>query len=429
MYNAPEPLILLVLTRLGSGGPPIHATLVSREMRRLGYQTDLVAGRCELEDGDMSYLLTPTDAVHWIPEMSRSISLWSDALALWRLFRLMRRLRPLIVHTHTAKAGLLGRIAARLAGVPVVVHTFHGNVLTGYFNAPVSRAVRVLERLLASITDAICVLAPQQANELGQRFRIAPPDKIHVFPLGMDLARFQALDPVGRSGEPLVVGWLGRFAPIKNPSLLEKVIETTLASTGRIRFVIAGDGLDREAVLRAVARFGERRVAWLGWQRDVVPVIAQCHVLIQTSRNEGTPVALIEGMAAGRPFVSTPVGGIVDMVSGAAWQDSDGARWFSNAVLVDPHPGAFAAVLLRLLEDPELLAGMGRQAAEFASRYELRGLLDNLDRLYRDILSRKGKCVPAAQLRESPAHSGTGLPACRSVSPNETGQEACPTLN
>jgi glycosyltransferase involved in cell wall biosynthesis len=396
MFDTREPLILRVLTRLGAGGPPVHALLVSREMRRLGYQTELVTGRCEAEDGDMSYLLTPADTVRWVPEMSRSISLWSDAVALWRLFRLMRRRRPLIVHTHTAKAGLLGRIAAHLAGVPVVVHTFHGNVLSGYFNAPVSRAFQLLERALGWITDAICVLAPQQAAELGERFRIAPPDKIHLVPLGMDLSRLQALDPVRRDGGPLVVGWLGRLAPVKNPSLLAEVIEAALTSTDRIRFVIAGDGLDREAVVRVVSRFGERRVSWLGWQRDVVPVIAQCHLLVQTSRNEGTPVALIEGMAAGRPFVSTPAGGVVDMVAGQERRDAAGARWFSNAVLVDPHPGAFAAVLQRLLEDPGLLCAMGRQAAGFARRYELAGLLDNLDRLYRDILSRKALDASAA---------------------------------
>src|SRR5438045_3812908 len=125
----------------------------------------------------MSYLLRDSDPVHSIPEMSRSVSLWDDFRALIALYRFLRREQPSIVHTHTAKAGVLGRIAARLAGVPVVVHTFHGNVLNHYFSRPVSWAIRLFERALGYLTDGICVLAPQQASELVDR-HIAGRDKI-----------------------------------------------------------------------------------------------------------------------------------------------------------------------------------------------------------------------------------------------------------
>ena len=406
--QAPE--VLRVLTRLGAGGPPIHAVTLTREMSRFGYHTVLATGKCGNEDGDMSYLLRKDDPVCWIPEMSRSVSIWNDLCALWRLFRLMRRTRPAIVHTHTAKAGMLGRLAARLAGVPIVVHTFHGNVLSGYFSPPVNWAIRQVERFLALLSDALCVLSPEQRVEMTERYRIAAPAKVKVVPLGMDLGQFEQLELPSAAGV-LTVGWLGRFVGIKNLPLLVSVIEETLRRSDRIRFVIAGDGPESAGVEAAAARFGDR-VRWLGWQRDIVPVIRQCHVLLQTSHNEGTPVALIQGMAAGRAFLSTPVGGVVDMVAGEAVQVQSGARWFANAVLADPDPTAFARALCRLLEQPGLVDSMGRAARKFATeRYTLPALLENLNRLYLGLLNDKlhgSAATPASTIAAHTYAAATG---------------------
>jgi glycosyltransferase involved in cell wall biosynthesis len=390
-----NPTIVRVLTRLGAGGPPIHAVLLTRELSKFGYSSILVTGSRDQQDGDMSYLLREGDRVHSIPQMSRAVSPWQDLRALIALYRFLRRVRPSIVHTHTAKAGALGRLAAWLAGVPVVVHTFHGNVLDHYFSRPANLAIRMVERALACVTDGICVLAPQQASEIAGR-GVAPRRKIHVIPLGMDLTRFSETASLLnlaratlRQGR-ITVGWMGRFVAIKDIPLLLAVVKATLRSTDKVRFVIAGDGPEAPAVKAVAEEFGPQRCEWLGWREDVDAVLAGCDVLLQTSRNEGTPVALIQGMAAGRPFVSTPAGGVVDMVAGPLRREQDGCRWFDNAILVEPRAAAFAAALRALAEDPDQIAAMGRRAAEFArATYSLPTLLRSLDELYSGLLVRK----------------------------------------
>jgi glycosyltransferase involved in cell wall biosynthesis len=384
-----KPDILRVLTRLGAGGPPIHAILLMRQMERYGYSTMLVAGRCDRADGDMSYLLGPDDSVCWIDEMSRAVSPWQDLCALVRLVRLMRRNRPSIVHTHTAKAGVLGRIAAKLTGVPVVVHTFHGHVLSHYFSPPVNWAIQMVERGLARWTDAICVLSQQQADAIADGYRIAPREKIRVVPLGMELSATVAL-PRAEDGQGLVAGWLGRLVDIKDIPLLIEVMRETARRGANVRFVIAGDGPMRALVEAAAAELGADRCQYLGWQRDISSVLGLCHLLIQTSRNEGTPVALIQGMAAGRPFVSTPAGGVVDMVSGPMTREADGCRWFPNAVLAPADPGAFASTLCALAANQEAIHEMGDEAVRFATAsYGETRLLESLDRLYTELLEKK----------------------------------------
>jgi glycosyltransferase involved in cell wall biosynthesis len=379
VQNAP-PKLVRIITRLNIGGPAIQAVLLARELP--GYRTTLVSGTCEEADGDMSYLLQPGDPVLWIPEMSRSVNPWRNLRALLRLWRLIRAERPEIVHTHTAMAGCLGRAAAWLAGVPVIVHTFHGNSLTGYFSPAMNRTFLAIERFLAKRTTAICVVSPQQKRELSERFRVAPPEKIHVVPLGLDL---EALLPI-ESPEPagkLKVAWFGRLVEVKNVALLVQVMDSACAAIHNVEFHIAGDGPESDAVRDSVQRW-PGRVFWHGWQRDIVPVLRECHLLIQTSRNEGTPVALIQGMASGRPFLSTAAGGVVDLTDGPLLRQSEGCRWFWNAVLAEADPGSFVAALQDFARRPGQLTAMGRAARVFASdRFSKRNLLNNLDLLYR----------------------------------------------
>jgi len=377
-----------VITRLNIGGPTMHMLLLAREMAALEYRTVLVAGSCEPEDGDMSYLLRAADSVRWVPELSRSVRPWRNLKALWRLWRLLRCERPAIVHTHTAMAGCLGRLAAVLSGVPIVIHTFHGNSLNEYFSRSQAGVFRCVERLLACFTDALCVLSPQQATELSAKFHIAPARKFRIVPLGLDLDDYFALDPPQGSG-PLTVGWFGRMVPVKNIALLAATIENTLQRGQDIQFVIAGDGPDRALLNGPLARYGGR-VEWLGWQRDILPAVARCDVVLQTSRNEGTPVALIQGMAAARPFVSTAVGGVVDMVSGISERSSGGARWYANGVLVESDATALAGALKALAESRLLVSRMGLAGRAFAARqYRKETLVANLDALYRELLWKK----------------------------------------
>jgi glycosyltransferase involved in cell wall biosynthesis len=382
--------IVQVLTRLGAGGPPIQTVMLTREMTRIGNPSTLVTGSLDRQDRDMSYLLRQSDRVHWIPEMSRAVSPWRDLRALISLYRFLRRERPSIVHTHTAKAGVLGRLAAWMAGVPVVVHTFHGNVLSHYFSRPVNWAICQIERALAKLTDGICVLAPQQASELADRRHIVSRDKIHLVPLGMDLAEFSLLGPAPRRGGVITAGWMGRFVPIKDIPLLLAAARETLRRTDRVRFVIAGDGPEAPLVKALADEFGPARFRWLGWREDVAAVLAECDLLIQTSRNEGTPGTLIQGMAARRPFISTPAGGVVDMVAGPLRRQQGGCRWFDNGVLADPTPAAFAAALCEFAANPHEIARMGALGAEFAlENYSLSTMVKSLTALYSALLEQE----------------------------------------
>ncbi len=381
--------VLYIVTRLNIGGPASHTVLLTRQMSRRGYDTMLVSGVCEAAEDDMTYLLEPGERVQWVPEMSRSVSLLRNVQALMRLWRLIRSERPQVVHTHTAMAGCLGRIAARLAGVPVVVHTFHGNSLREYFSPLASAAFLRIERLLGKFTDAICVLSEQQLRELRDGFRVAPGVQFRVVPLGLDLSQFATIPPPSLDSGRLRVGWLGRLVPVKNVPLLLRIVEASLRATENVEFHIAGDGPEQPSVLQMVQRF-RGRVTWHGWQRDIAPMLRTCHVLLQTSHNEGTPVALIQGMAAARPFVSTAAGGVVDMVVGPASDRTVGCNWHLNGVLARPDSDAFAGALLHFCRNPGLITAMGSQARMFAAeRYRQETLLGNLDSLYRDLLKKR----------------------------------------
>ena len=381
--------IVRIVTRLNIGGPAIHTILLSRGMTSAGYQTVLVAGACEPDDGDMSYLVEQHDCIRWVPEMSRSVNPWRNLRALYHLVRLIRSERPLIVHTHTAMAGTLGRLAALICGVPIIVHTFHGNSLRHYFSPLASRFFLYVERALARVSDAICVVAPQQLEELSQHFRIAARDKFRVVPLGLHLEPYLSIREPPASPPPLVVGWFGRLVPVKNVPLLLAVAEEVLRRTDEVVFLVAGDGPERRALQQAADRF-RGRIVWLGWQQDITPLLARCHVLLQTSLNEGTPLALIQGMAAGRPFLSTPVGGVLDMVSGPVLRNGAGCCWFANAVLAEASPEAFAHALIEFSRNPAIIADMGLKAREFAcAHYRQEALVRNLASLYQELISRK----------------------------------------
>lgn len=400
--------IMRVITRLNIGGPALHAILLTRELPALGYHTILVAGDCEDGEGDMSYLLDPADPVHRVADLSRSVSPVRNLRALLRLWRIIRKERPAIVHTHTAMAGCLGRAAAILAGVPVIIHTFHGNSLSQYFPPITSAIFLAIERALALRTDAICVISPQQLNELSSELRIAPRSRFRVVPLGLDLTACLELPPPAPAGT-IRVGWFGRLVDVKNIGLLLETVASVQSSNNRFEFYVAGDGPDRHLIEAALPRFSPQLV-WHGWQRDIMPVLAACDLVVQTSRNEGTPVALIQGMAAGRPFLSTAVGGVVDMTCGDARGLTPGATWFDNAVLVDPHPDAFARALDEFARWPGRIVEMGQSARAFASaRYRKETLISNLDSLYRELLEQKlpdlqaaGQTVSAQSLRTIP---------------------------
>lgn len=324
--------VMRVITRLNIGGPVRHSAVLSAGLAERNFKTVLLAGSLGHEEGDMSYLTqNPGNtrnkgfSVETIPSLTREIIPGKDILALAQITRACIRHRPHIIHTHTSKAGFLGRLAGLLAGVPVRIHTFHGHIFDGYFSPEKTKRYIYIERLLGAISHKIIALSRGQKNDLSEVYRIAPSKKIHVIPLG-----FQHLDDLvsakeqrkgalrerlGLNMETPLVGTVGRLVEIKGLELLIESAALLHREAPEVHFVIAGDGhLKGRLQERARALDMENRIHFLGWEKDLAAVYADIDVFALTSINEGTPVAVIEALAAKVPVVATSVGGVPDVL-------------------------------------------------------------------------------------------------------------------
>jgi glycosyltransferase involved in cell wall biosynthesis len=392
--SEPRIKILRVIARLNMGGPALHVAYLTAGLRDRGYDTTLVAGSLARGEDSMAFVASGLDVeIVRIDQLGREISPLRDLVATLRLARLIRHERPDILHTHTAKAGTVGRVAALLAGrhtPPIVVHTFHGHVLRGYFGPVRSRLFRLLERWLAARTTALIAVSPQVRDDL-VALGVAPPERFVVIRLGIELdqrvaggqnGRVESRRYLGIPADRFAVGWIGRMTAVKRT-------DDVLVAFKRLRdegidavLCMVGDGPDREQLERRAHELGVvRDTVFLGYQEDVAPFYAAFDALVLPSSNEGTPVSAIEALAAGRPVVATRVGGVPDVVQ----EGEDG-------FLVEP--GAtdeLADRLAQLARDPALRERMGRTGRErVLPRYAVERLVDDVDRLYRSLLSEAG---------------------------------------
>jgi glycosyltransferase involved in cell wall biosynthesis len=391
--------VLRVFSRLNIGGPSRHVIHLSAGLVQHGFETRLVVGTPDPHEGDFHDLAEARGVnVSALPELGRAVRPLKDIRALLKLFRLMRRDRPDIVHTHTAKAGALGRTAALMARVPVVVHTYHGHVLSGYFNPLTSLFFRGVERALAPTSDVLLTVSESVREDL-VRLRVAPADRVRVLPLGLDLEALKGPLPKGAlraeagwGGDVRVVGAVGRLVPIKDLDTLIDVAALVAARADDVRFAVVGDGVER-ARLEARARsvLGER-MHFFGWRKDTAAVFGDLDVVVNTSLNEGTPVALIEALAAGRPVIATAVGGTCDLLEGGRF-----------GVLA---PAKAAHLIARAIQSVlDSTDAARRIAAEgqvtVLQRYSVARLLDDMATLYRGLLpqdaSRPGRRIGPAR--------------------------------
>jgi len=401
MPSGPVPTptpIVRIITRLNIGGPSIQATRLTTALEAHGYTTTLIHGRLGEGEGDMSYLLAPGARAIQLDSLRRPVSPLHDLRAVVRIYGELTRLRPAIVHTHMAKAGLLGRLATVFYNLTRgsaprarVVHTYHGHVLEGYFNALITGIFVALERLLARASDRIIAISPAIERELRDGFGIGRADQYRVVPLGFDLSAFAAVDDASRArarqdlsidADAEVVSTVGRLTAIKQHRLFLDTVARAARSRPRIVALIAGDGELRAELESYAAQLGiANRVRFLGWRRDLPTIYGATDVFLLTSRNEGTPVALIEAMATGVTGVSTDVGGVKDVID----SDAVGGR------VPDNDAEALAAAVVRYLADPGLRRMSGQRArSAVLHRY-------SLERLVRDIAELYAELVPDAQ--------------------------------
>jgi len=386
----PRVRVLRIISRMNVGGPALHALLLNERLDPSRYESRLAAGQVGEAEGD--YLaLHGADPARFvsIPALGREVEGGRDWTAFWALVRLMRSFRPHVVHTHTAKAGALGRLAATLCRVPVVVHTYHGHVFDAYFSPLKTRLVVLAERLLAGRASALVAVTDRVRRDILAR-GIGRQDRVVVVPLGLDLdpmiaapaRRGELRRELGLAGEVPLVGIVARLVPVKAHETFLQAARAIAPVRPDAMFLIVGDGERRSALEAMAGELGlAGRVRFLGWRADLDRLYADLDVVVLTSKNEGSPVALIEAMAAGRPVVSTRAGGVEDVVA-----DGETGR-----VVPIGDDAAVARAILDLLEHPAEAARLGAAARDAVrARFASARLVADVDRLYRRLLDERG---------------------------------------
>lgn len=380
--------ILRIITHLHISGPALQVVLLTSRLNVLGYDGQLVTGK-PLDDEDSmldiahKYDVQPL-VLSGLDRSANPLVVWRG---FWQLFRLIRQTQPHVVHTHTTTAGFLGRIAARLAGVPAVVHTMHFHPFRGYYSRVHTFFFILVERLGAYFSDSIVTLSEGLRKELIDTYHITGKNRMTILPLGFDLATFagtQRHQGVFRQQWGIVedaplIGIIGRLLPVKNHTLFLDMAALLRQQFPHARFVIVGDGDERANLEHKVSELGlSDAVIFTGWQQQVETVTSDLDVLVISSHNEGTPVPIIEALAAGCPVVATDVGGIRDLLDGGQLGElvpSGNARLLCEAVT-------------RTLENPP----DPEQAQQtMLQRYGIDRLAQDMDSLYRGLLAKKGR--------------------------------------
>jgi glycosyltransferase involved in cell wall biosynthesis len=381
--------IMHVIARLNVGGAALHVLQLAREQERRGHDVLVVAGTLAAGEESMEYVADDLGVnVLKLPVLQRELSLRADGAAILELRELLRARRPDVLHTHTAKAGGTGRLAALAAGSArprAIVHTYHGHVLSGYFDRRTERVFRLIERGLSHAAGALVAVSDEVRDDL-VRFKVAPARRFVVVPYGFDLPAWSESDEGARrrvrdeldADDRFVVGWAGRLTAIKRPLDLVRTLRELVDDGVDALLVLVGDGEDRPAVEALAAELGVAdRCRLVGFQKSIREWYAAFDALLLTSANEGTPVVAIEALAAGRPVVATRAGGTGTVVA-------DAESGYLEAI---GDVDALARRLALLARDPELRARLAARGAEdVRARFAVGRMADEIEGVYRRLL-------------------------------------------
>ncbi|MGQ0743213.1 MAG: glycosyltransferase [Acidimicrobiales bacterium] len=378
--------VLRIIARMNVGGPALQVETLQRGLATHGIESRLLVGQVGPGEEEWANLRSSNQdlVARVVPGLGREPNAGGDVRALGVLMAEIRRFRPHIVHTHTAKAGMLGRLAAGLCRVPATVHTFHGHLLTGYFSAAVTRAITVSERIMAPGTDRLVAVGARVRDELLEagvgrpaQYRVVAPGV--VLPPAPD--RVRARLDLGLPEVGPAVGLVARLTQVKRPDRFVDMARAVAVAHPDAVFIVAGDG-PLAPVLKSAAQEFDGRLRLLGWQSDLARAYAACDLVVLTSDNEGMPVSLIEAAHAGRPAVTTDVGGAAEVVEHGV-----------TGLVVEPDAQALAKAVTTLLADPTRRHAMGRAAQARAAT------LFTPDRLVADHVSLYRELVAAAHER------------------------------
>jgi glycosyltransferase involved in cell wall biosynthesis len=396
--------IVRIIARLNVGGPARHVVWLTKALQNTEFESVLLTGTVPAGEEDMNYFADENGVVPvFIPEMSRELSI-KDIVSLWKVFRRIWREKPDIIHTHTAKAGTIGRVAGffyRWLGWRRVklIHTYHGHVFHSYYGRRKTKIFLLIEKSLARVTDRIITISAQQKTEINETFGVGKSLQFQVIPLGIDLAPFEnaALKQntlrteIGARSDELLVGFVGRLTEIKNIPLLLKTAkiyqDTVDSNLPKLKFVIIGDGHLRTALEAEVDKLGIRdAVLFLGNRNDSDVFYGGLDIVALTSLNEGTPLSLIEAMANGKPVISTAVGGVVDLI-GEIVEEHEAFKICERGIGVASGDAAALFKGLRYLAtDANLRKKLGAKGLEFVqNNYSKERLTKDIMNLYRNL--------------------------------------------
>ncbi len=392
------PKVLRIMNRFNLGGPTYNASYLTKYLAP-EFETKLIGGKWDPSESDSLHITGNLNIEAIVLEnMRRSINPLKDYKAYCEIRKIIREFNPDIVHTHAAKAGALGRLAAIKEKVPVIVHTFHGHVFSAYFNSFSSSVFKWIEKRLAKKTDKIIAISPLQKKELAEIHTIAPKDKFAVIPLGFDLGRFMKDQAEKRKifrkkylleDNEVAIGIVGRLVPVKNHHLFLQGIDYLLKKAGkRFRAFIIGDGEDKDNIIHSAGRLGipyiefkkapkKSVLTFTSWIHDIDVAMAGLDIVCLTSLDEGTPVSLIEAQAAGKAIVSTRVGGIENAVIPN-----------KTALLADlENTDMYCKHLHDILENKEQRIKMGVLGQAFViKRFHYERLVEDVRSLYHELL-------------------------------------------
>jgi len=397
--------ILRILNRFNIGGPTHNALYLTKHLYP-EFTTKLIGGMKLDSEGSFEYILEKNNINYeYIADMHRSINIIADFKSYIAIKKIIKSFKPDIVHTHAAKSGALGRLAAINSNVPIIIHTFHGHVFHSYFGRLKSFIFILIERFLCNRSTKVIAISDLQKRDLVEKYKICDKEKVAVIPLGFDLNIFvknhlekkeKFINEFNIQPDETTIGIIGRLTPVKNHKLFLDSIKHLLEITQKkVRIFIVGDGEDRKAIEDYTKQLGisfvnekdssnKEIISFTSWRKDIDVIYAGLDIVCLTSLNEGTPVSLIEAQASRIPVVTTNVGGIADIVI-----DQE-----TGFILDEGNHEDIAIALKKLIEDEVLRKQMGDNGFKNVyEKYSYIRLVSDIRNLYKHILESKGEII------------------------------------
>ncbi len=387
--------VIHIITRLDKGGSAETTLLIVSLMNHEKYDVFLAHG-LSLESHmsimeketvalDMSLAEAKGVRLFALPSLVRRLSFKNDLLAFISIYRLIKRIKPHIVHTHTSKAGLLGRLAACLARVPIIIHTPHGHVFHSYYGPIMTKIFVFAEKMLSFMTDKITALTNGERDE-HLKEGIASFEKYVIVHSGVTLDRLMNMSVDIEAGKKKygipqncnVIGVIGRLVPIKGHKYLVSAAESIIKEFHNTVFVFVGDGYLKASLERQAESIRVRKnIIFTGWRKDAAEILDLFDILVLPSLNEGMGKVLVEGMALGKPIVASSVGGIIDLVKNG-----------ENGILVPPRDSdALGNAILQLIKNKNLAEELGKNGkAKVYPEFDASVMVKEIDDLYDSLL-------------------------------------------